>query len=230
MKTIGIIGGMSWESTAEYYSLMNRFVREELGGLHSAKILMYSFDFAEIERMQAAGDWNLMAEELSCAAVRLERAGAELMLIATNTMHKVAPQVQASISVPLIHIADATAAASKEFGLHKVGLLGTRFTMEEGFYRDRLASEHGLEVVVPDDGGRRLVNTVIFDELCRGIIKPSSLEAVRGVIHELVEQGAEGIILGCTELPLLIKEEHMEVVRLDTTAIHARAAVDAALR
>jgi len=229
MKTIGIIGGMSWESTAEYYRLMNEMVRERLGGLHSAELLIYSFDFAAIEKLQDAGRWDEMAEVLSGVARSLQQAGAELMLIATNTMHKVAPEVQESITVPLLHIADATAAASKEHGLSTLGLLGTRFTMEEGFYRDRLKTLHGLDVLIPDEDGRQLVHDVIYQELCQGVIKPPSREAVKKVIDKLVARGAEGIVLGCTELPLLIGDDDIDVVRLDTTAIHARAAVEAAL-
>ncbi len=230
MKTIGVIGGMSWESTAEYYRLMNRYVRAELGDLHSAKLLLYSFDFAEIEAMQQAHQWDQMGEALSEVACNLERAGADLMLIATNTMHKVAPEVQRKISVPLIHIADATAEACRRCGINKVALLGTRFTMEEAFYRKRLTDRHRLEVLVPDEDGRTLVHDTIYQELCQGITSESSREAVRGVISRLVEKGAEGVILGCTELPLLIREGDLDVVRLDTTAIHAMAAVRAALK
>ena len=229
MKTIGVIGGMSWESTAEYYRLMNTYVRDELGSLHSARILMYSCDFAEIERMQQAGDWEQMAGVLGRWALNLEQAGAELMVIATNTMHRVAPGVQSSISVPLIHIADATAEAAREIGLTRLGLLGTRFTMEQDFYRQKLACDHGIEVLVPSCAGRSLVHDVIYDELCQGIVRSGSREAIGQVIDGLVERGAEGIILGCTELPLIIRDEDVDVVRLDTTAIHARAAVRAAL-
>jgi aspartate racemase len=229
MKLVGIIGGMSWESTAEYYRLMNEFVREELGGLHSARLLVYSFDFAGIGELQEAGDWEAMADELVQAAHKLEGAGADLVLIATNTMHRVAPEVQQSIQVPLLHIADATAEASRAQGLDKLGLLGTRFTMEQGFYKDRLRNRHGLEVIIPGEKDRQLVHDVIFEELCQGIISENSRQAVKRIIEKLVSEGAEGIVLGCTELPLLIREEEVGVVRLDTTTIHARAAVEAAL-
>ncbi len=229
MKTIGILGGMSWESTSQYYSLINELVRENLGGLHSAELIIFSFDFARIEEMQSAGDWDAMAEELSKVAVRLEDAGAELLIIATNTMHKLAPVVEARVGIPILHIADAVAKECKRQGLSRLGLLGTRFTMEEGFYRDRLNSKHGLEVIVPDEEGRRMVDGIIYRKLCRGIIESSSRDAVAEVIEDLVDRGAEGIILGCTELPLLIKSEHISVPRLDTTSIHVRTAVEKAL-
>lgn len=229
LKTIGILGGMSWESTTDYYRILNETVRRELGGLHSAKILMYSFDFAEIEKMQADERWRDMATLLSDEARRLEKAGADIMLIATNTMHKVAPSVQDSISVPLLHIADATAQESKSKGLKILGLLGTRFTMEEDFYKKRLKDKHGLEVVVPDQTERQLVHDVIYDELCQGVISDSSRTEVKKIIDELITRGAEGVILGCTELPLLFKGKSSEVPLLDTTTIHATAAVKMAV-
>lgn len=228
MKTIGLLGGMSWESTAEYYRLLNVLTRERLGGLHSAKCVLHSVDFAEIEALQSAGQWERAGEVLAEAARSLEAAGADLLLICTNTMHKVAGQVAAAVSVPLLHLADTTAAAVLAAGLGKVGLLGTAFTMEQDFYRDRLAS-HGLEVIVPDPAGRAEVHRVIYQELCLGIVREESRDAYRAVIAGLVAAGAEGIVLGCTEIELLIGPEHSPVPVFATTSLHARAAVDAAL-
>ncbi|MFF1871575.1 aspartate/glutamate racemase family protein [Streptomyces sp. CB03911] len=228
MKTIGLLGGMSWESTAEYYRLLNVLTRERLGGLHSAKCVLHSVDFAEIEALQSAGQWERAGEVLAEAARSLEAAGADLLLICTNTMHKVAGQVAAAVSVPLLHLADTTAAAVLAAGLGKVGLLGTAFTMEQDFYRDRLAS-HGLEVLVPDATGRAEVHRVIYQELCLGIVREESRDAYRAVIADLVAAGAEGIVLGCTEIELLIGPEHSPVPVFATTSLHARAAVDAAL-
>ncbi|MCX5215105.1 aspartate/glutamate racemase family protein [Kitasatospora sp. NBC_00240] len=228
MKTIGLLGGMSWESTAEYYRLLNVLTRERLGGLHSAKCVLHSVDFAEIEQLQSAGQWEQAGEVLAEAARSLEAAGADLLLICTNTMHKVAGQVAAAVSVPLLHLADTTAAAVLAAGLGKVGLLGTAFTMEQDFYRDRLAS-HGLEVIVPGAAGRAEVHRVIYQELCLGIVREESRDAYRAVIADLVSAGAEGIVLGCTEIELLIGPEHSPVPVFATTSLHARAAVDAAL-
>ncbi|MFD0260576.1 aspartate/glutamate racemase family protein [Kitasatospora indigofera] len=228
MKTIGLLGGMSWESTAEYYRLLNVLTRERLGGLHSAKCVLHSVDFAEIEALQSAGQWERAGEVLAEAARSLEAAGADLLLICTNTMHKVAGQVAAAVSVPLLHLADTTAAAVLAAGLGKVGLLGTAFTMEQDFYRDRLAG-HGLEVIVPDPAGRAEVHRVIYQELCLGIVREESRDAYRAVIAGLVAAGAEGIVLGCTEIELLIGPEHSPVPVFATTSLHARAAVDAAL-
>ncbi|MET9617383.1 aspartate/glutamate racemase family protein [Kitasatospora indigofera] len=228
MKTIGLLGGMSWESTAEYYRLLNVLTRERLGGLHSAKCVLHSVDFAEIEALQSAGRWERAGEVLAEAARSLEAAGADLLLICTNTMHKVAGQVAAAVSVPLLHLADTTAAAVLAAGLGRVGLLGTAFTMEQDFYRDRLAS-HGLEVIVPDPAGRAEVHRVIYQELCLGIVREESRDAYRAVIAGLVAAGAEGIVLGCTEIELLIGPEHSPVPVFATTSLHARAAVDAAL-
>ncbi|WP_329611716.1 aspartate/glutamate racemase family protein [Kitasatospora herbaricolor] len=228
MKTIGLLGGMSWESTAEYYRLLNVLTRERLGGLHSAKCVLHSVDFAEIEALQSAGRWERAGEVLADAARSLEAAGADLLLICTNTMHKVAGQVAAAVSVPLLHLADTTAAAVLAAGLGKVGLLGTAFTMEQDFYRDRLAS-HGLDVLVPDATGRAEVHRVIYQELCLGIVREESRDAYRAVIADLVAAGAEGIVLGCTEIELLIGPEHSPVPVFATTSLHARAAVDAAL-
>lgn len=228
MKTIGLIGGMSWESTAEYYRLLNERVRERLGGLHSAKCVLYSVDFAEIERLQVAGLWDEAGEVLADAARSLQAAGAGLLLICTNTMHKVADQVVAAVDIPLLHLADATASAVRTAGLRRVGLLGTAFTMEQDFYRDRVAG-HGLEVLVPDADDRAVVHRVIYEELCLGIIREESRAAYGEVISRLVASGAEGIILGCTEIELLISPEHSPVPVFATTRLHAEAAVNAAL-
>ncbi|MCC0099888.1 aspartate/glutamate racemase family protein [Streptomyces flavotricini] len=228
MKTIGLLGGMSWESTAEYYRLLNELTRDRLGGLHSARCVLYSVDFAEIERLQAEGRWAEAGEVLAAAAQRLEAAGADLVLICTNTMHKVADRVQAGISVPLLHLADATADAVKAAGLTRVGLLGTAFTMEQAFYRGRLEAS-GLEVRVPDAEGRALVHRVIYEELCLGIVREESRTAYQHVIEELVAAGAQGIILGCTEIELLIGAGDSPVAVFPTARIHAEAAVEAAL-
>jgi aspartate racemase len=228
MKTIGLLGGMSWESTAEYYRLLNQRTRERLGGLHSAKCLLYSMDFAEIEKLQVEGRWEEAAEVLTEAAKTLETAGADLLLMCTNTMHKVADDLAASVGIPLLHLADATADAVRAEGLHRVGLLGTAFTMEEGFYRGRLA-HHGLEVLVPDVDGRRTVHRVIYDELCMGVVREESREAYRAVIRDLVEAGAEGIVLGCTEIELLISSDDSPVPVFPTTRLHVEAAVLLAL-
>ncbi len=228
MKTIGLLGGMSWESTAEYYRLVNELTRDRLGGLHSARCVVYSVDFAEIERLQAEGRWAEAGELLAAAAGSLEAAGADLVLICTNTMHKVADRVRAGITVPLLHLADATADAVKAAGVGRVGLLGTAFTMEQDFYRGRLAAA-GLDVRVPGAEGRALVHRVIYDELCRGIVREESRAAYREVIADLVAAGAEGIVLGCTEIELLIGPGDSPVPVFPTARIHAEAAVAAAL-
>ncbi|TQK44995.1 aspartate racemase [Streptomyces sp. SLBN-118] len=228
MKTIGLIGGMSWESSAEYYRLLNELVRERLGGLHSAKCVLHSVDFAEIEELQVAGDWDRAGEILAEAARGLRAAGADLLLICTNTMHKVAGQVEAAVSVPLLHLADATADAVRAQGIGRVGLLGTAFTMEQDFYRDRLAS-HGLDVLTPDAEGRALVHRVIYDELCLGVVREESRAAYQDVIAQLVAAGAEGVVLGCTEIELLIGQKDSPVPVFPTTRLHVEAAVDAAL-
>ncbi|MEV7373044.1 aspartate/glutamate racemase family protein [Streptomyces sp. NPDC090301] len=228
MKTIGLIGGMSWESTAEYYRLLNEFTRDRLGGLHSARCVLYSVDFAEIEQLQVQNRWTEAGEILAAAAQALEAAGAEMILICTNTMHKVADQVGAAASVPLLHLADATAEAVRASGLRRVGLLGTAFTMEQDFYRGRLEAG-GLDVQVPDADGRALVHQVIYDELCLGIVREESRAAYQKVITDLVAAGAEGIILGCTEIELLIGAEDSPVPVFPTARLHAKAAVDAAL-
>lgn len=229
MRTIGLIGGMSWESSALYYRWINEAVRDRLGGLHSARILLLSVDFAEIERLQQQGRWDEAAALLSEAARSLERGGAELLLICTNTMHRVADEIAAAVGIPLLHIADATGAAITAHGVRRVGLLGTRFTMEEAFYCGRLVEWHGLDVLVPDADERRLVHDVIYGELCLGDVRPSSRDAYRRVIANLVARGAEAIVLGCTEITMLVGPDDATVPLFDTTLIHANAAVAAAL-
>ncbi|MFD7924214.1 aspartate/glutamate racemase family protein [Streptomyces sp. NPDC059740] len=228
MRTIGLIGGMSWESTAEYYRLLNEFTRDRLGGLHSARCVLYSVDFAEVERLQVQGRWREAGELLAAAARSLEAAGAEMVLICTNTMHIVAGQVEAAVSVPLLHLADATAAAVRAAGVRRVGLLGTAFTMEQDFYRGRLA-DAGLDVRVPDPGARALVHRVIYEELCLGVVREESRLAYQQVIRDLVTAGAEGVILGCTEIELLIGAQDSPVPVFPTARLHAEAAVRAAL-
>ena len=230
MKVIGLLGGMSWESTLEYYRIINETVKERLGGLHSAKCILYSFDFAEIESLQREGDWDKLAEMLIDAAKKLEACGAGLIVICTNTMHKLADKVEAKINIPLIHIVDATAEKILEKNIKQVGLLGTRFTMEEPFYKRRLEEKYGIKVIIPNSKEREIVDRVIFEELVLGIIRQSSRERFKQIIYSLVDRGAEGIILGCTEIPLLIKQEDVTVPVFDTTTIHARAAVEFALR
>ena len=228
MKTIGLIGGMSWESTVTYYQLINETVKQELGGLHSAKILLYSVDFAEIEEYQAKGEWDKSAEVLAQAAVNLEKAGADLLVICTNTMHKVAPQVQSRITIPLLHIAEATAEALKENGVTKVGLLGTKYTMTQDFYKDKLIAS-GIQVVIPDEVGVETVNTVIYTELCLGKIYPESKKKFQMIIEQLQQQGAQAVILGCTEIGLLIKQEDTALPVYDTTLIHGVKAAKTAI-
>ncbi len=228
MKTIGLIGGMSWESTALYYRLVNEAVKHALGGLHSARLVLYSVDFDDIEHLQRSGDWNTAGRLLGDAARALEAAGADLLVLCTNTMHKVAPAIEAAVAIPLLHIADPTAAAVRAAGVRRVGLLGTRFTMEEAFYRERLV-ERGLEVVLPTPDDRALVHRVIYDELCVGVVDARSREAYRRVMADLVARGAGAIILGCTEIGLLVGEGDVDVPVFDTTVLHARAAVAAAL-
>ncbi len=228
MKRIGLLGGMSWQSSAEYYRLLNELVRERSGGLHSADCLLLSVDFADIEVLQTEGRWDEAGTALARAAGQLQAAGAELVVLCTNTMHKVADAIEAVLDVPFVHLADATAAAATEAGLRKVGLLGTAFTMEQDFYRDRLAS-HGLEVVVPEADDRALVHRVIYDELCLGVVSEQSRQEYVAVIGRLVEAGCEGVILGCTEIELLIRPEDSPVPVLATTRLHAEAAVAFAL-
>ncbi|GAB4088943.1 aspartate/glutamate racemase family protein [Hydrogenophaga soli] len=228
MKTIGLIGGMSWESTTMYYQVINREVARRLGGLHSAKFNLISLDFEDIARRQRAGDWSGMSHILSDAAQRLEDTGADCVLIGTNTMHLVAPTVQQSIAVPLLHIAEVTADAIVSQGLRKVGLLGTRFTMEQPFYKERLAAR-GIDCVVPDEAGRTEVHRIIFEELCKGHFHPAARQALQAICADLAAQGAEGIILGCTELPLILGADDLALPLFDTTTLHALAAVDFAL-
>jgi len=229
MKTIGLIGGMSWESTLLYYRLVNEEVRGRLGGLHSAKTLLYSVDFEPIERMQAAGRWDEAGEVLADAAERLERGGADLLVLCTNTMHRVASAIEPRVRIPFLHIADATAEAIRAAGLRKVGLLGTRFTMEQAFYRERLAKRAGVEVLVPPERDRDRVHRVIYEELCLGVVRAESRAAFRSIAGSLVAAGAEGIVLGCTEICMLLSQDDVPVPVFDTTAIHARVAVDRAL-
>ena len=228
-QVIGLIGGMSWKSSAEYYRLINEGVRARLGGMHSARCLMWSFDFADIEVLQRTDRWDEAAALMVDAAQRLERAGAGFLVIATNTMHIAAPAVQAATALDLLHIADPTAERIKAAGLRRVGLLGTAFTMEQDFYKGRLADKHGLEVLVPEPAGRATVHRIIYEELVQGRIVESSRAAYREVIAGLVARGAEGIILGCTEIMLLVSEEDSPVPLFDTTGLHADAAVARAL-
>lgn len=229
MKTIGLIGGMSWESSLVYYRFINQGVKARLGGLHSAKCIMYSVDFAEIEPLQHEGKWAEATDKMLEAARHVEDGGADFIVLCTNTMHKTANDVERHVNIPLLHIADATAEKIKAKGMSKVGLLGTRFTMEDDFYKGRLSDKHGLEVIVPTDNEQDLIHRVIYDELCLGEIRRTSKEAYRGVMKSLVGNGAQGIILGCTEIGLLIGVEDSSVPVFDTTRIHAEAAVEYAL-
>ena len=229
MRMIGLIGGMSWESSAEYYRIINQGVRDRLGPTASARCLLWSFDFSEIEQLQHEGDWASLAARMIAAARCLEAGGAELLLICTNTMHRLAPAVQAAVGIALLHIADPTAERIKAAGLRKVGLLGTAFTMEQEFYKGRLSDRHGLDVIVPGDQDRAAVHRIIYEELVAGKVVPSSREIFRAVIQRLVESGAEAVILGCTEIMLLVRPEDSSVPLFDTTQIHAEAAIAAAL-
>lgn len=233
MKTIGIIGGVSWESSIEYYRLINEMVRDELGGLYSGDILMYSIDFGEIskqERLASQGDWEPLRKTMTDAAERLERGGADFILIASNTMHSTVDDIEANVDIPILHIADATGEKVKKNGIKTVALLGTKYTMEEDFYRDHLERNYGLKVVIPNKTEREYINTVIFDELCAGKINENSKERYIQIIDRLVkEEGAEGVILGCTEIPLLINQEDVDVPVFDTMSIHVEAAVEDAL-
>jgi aspartate racemase len=230
MKTIGLLGGMSWESTVTYYRLINEGIKNRLGGLHSARICLYSVEFEEIEKLQHEGNWAKTAEILSQAAHSVEAAGADFLLICTNTMHKVAPEIESAINIPLIHIADATAEKILAQGVKKVGLLGTRFTMEQDFYRGRLQEKYGIEVLIPDEPGRDLVHRVIYEELCLGKIDPESRKAFVEITNGLADDGAQSVILGCTEVSLLIQQMHTQVPLFDTTEIHALRAVEEALQ
>lgn len=229
MKTIGLLGGMSWESTAEYYRLINTKIKEHLGGLHSAKLVLYSIDFAEIEILQQQGNWQKAGQLLTDAAQTIEKAGAEFLLICTNTMHIVADTIAKNIHIPIIHIADATGDALVNQGIKQVGLLGTAFTMEKDFYKNRLINQYGLQVITPDSTDREKVHNIIYDELCAGIINQSSKETYLSTIDKLVENGAQAIILGCTEIGMLIKQSDTSIPLFDTTLIHAEKAVTLAL-
>ncbi len=229
MKIIGLIGGMSWESTVPYYRQINESVKARLGGLHSAKIILYSVDFHEIERLQHTGNWEAAGALLANAARALELAGADFVVLCTNTMHKVAPAIERAVRIPLLHIADPTAEEIRLAGHSRIGLLGTRFTMEEAFYRDRLRERHGLQVLVPDPADREIVHRAIYEELCLGQVRPESRAEYRRIIAALVAQGAEAVILGCTEISLLIGQADATVPLFDTTVIHARKAAEWAL-
>lgn len=229
MKTIGLIGGMSWESSLEYYRIINETTKQKLGGFHSSQSILYSVDFEEVERLQHQAKWDELTELMVSAAQSLEKAGAELLVICTNTMHKMADDVQASISIPLLHIVDATAKQIQLQNLHTVGLLGTKFTMEQDFYRGRLSEKFGLKVLTPGDDEREIVHSVIYNELCQGEVKEPSRAAYVRIISNLVKRGAQGIVLGCTEIPLLVKQKDVAVPMFDTTSIHAKHAVEVAL-
>ena len=229
MKTIGLIGGMSWESSSHYYSLVNRMVKERLGGFHSAKVLLHSVDFGEVEPRQRAGRWDELGKLLNQAALALERGGADFVVVCANTMHKVADELMAGVRIPLLHIADVTAAQVKAAGIRRVGLLGTRYTMEQDFYRGRLAARHGLEVLVPEPGDQAEVNRVIFEELVLGRVEASSRSRYQVVVDRLARSGAQGVIAGCTEIGMLLSPSDVALPLFDTTEIHARAAVDLAL-
>ena len=230
MKTIGLIGGMSWESTIPYYRIINETVKERLGGLHSAKVILFSVDFAEIEHLQQQGDWDEAGRELALAAGALERAGADFLVLCTNTMHRIAAAIEAAVTIPLLHIADCVAASVSAAGYRSVGLLGTRFTMEQPFYQQRLHSHFGLQVLVPGDNDRTLVHRIIYDELCLGKVRSESRTQFRRVMEDLASRGAEAIVLGCTEISMLVGPEDARVPLFDTTRMHALAAVDMALR
>lgn len=229
MRVIGLIGGMSWESTQLYYRLLNQRVKTQLGGLHSARCLLYSVDFAEIEALQHAGEWQRATALMIDAARRLQAGGADCIVICTNTMHRMADEVAAAVPLPLLHIADPTAQRIKEAQLQRVGLLATAFTMEQDFYRGRLEREHGLQVIVPDADDRQQVHRIIYEELCRGVVNEASRDVYREVMRKLEDRGADGLILGCTEITLLVGPEDCRVPMFDTTEIHAHAAVDFAL-
>ncbi|RLA35222.1 MAG: aspartate/glutamate racemase [Gammaproteobacteria bacterium] len=229
MKMIGLIGGMSWESTVVYYQLLNRLARQRLGGLHSARLLLWSFDFAEIEAHQAAGDWDAATNCMLDAARSLENGGAECIVICTNTMHKMAGEVQGAVNIPLIHIADATATAIKAAGVQRPLLLGTRFTMEQDFYKGHLKNQHGISVLIPDDAERTSVHDIIYQELCQGEIKPASKQRYLDIVSNAADAGADGVIFGCTEVGLLITAADLDLPAFDTTELHAIAALDFAL-
>lgn len=228
-KTIGLIGGMSWESSAEYYRIINQETARRLGGVHSARSLMFSLDFEEIKQLQHAGEWDRLAGLMKDAALHLERGGADFIVLCTNTMHRLTDAVTSAARIPLLHIADPTAERIKAAGFSRVGLLGTAFTMEQDFYKGRLRDQHGLDVIVPDADDRQTVHEIIYRELVLGKVEPTSRQAYRAIIARLVEQGAQAVILGCTEIMLLVRDEDSAVPLFDTTTIHAIAAVDHAL-
>jgi aspartate racemase len=230
MKTLGLIGGMSWESTIPYYREINQTVKQVLGGLHSAKVIVFSVDFHEIEVLQRSGDWDSAGKILADAAQALERAGADMLVLCTNTMHKVAPAIEAAVSIPLFHIADPTAEEIKAHGYQRVALLGTRFTMEQAFYKDRLQQAHGLDVITPEEADRHIIHRIIYEELCLGSIQEASRQEYIRIIAGLIANGAQAIILGCTEISLLVNQSHASVPLFDTTALHARKAALWALK
>jgi len=229
MKTIGLIGGMSWESTVVYYQMLNRMARERLGGLHSARLIMWSFDFAEIEALQATGDWDGATAAMVDAARNIEKGGADCVVICTNTMHKMADEVQSAVGIPLIHIADATAAAVKASGVSHPLLLATRYTMEQDFYKGRLRERHNIDATVPDDEGRTIVHDIIYEELCQGVVSEASKEHYLAVVVQAQDGGADSVIFGCTEVGLLVGASDFDIPTFDTTELHARAALDFAL-
>ncbi|MEM2598950.1 MAG: aspartate/glutamate racemase family protein [Thermoproteota archaeon] len=226
MKTIGLIGGMSWESSLEYYRIINEHVKEKLGGLHSAECILYSVDFEKVEELQHAGEWRQLATLMTSIALKLQDAGAEGIVICSNTMHKVAEKIQESLRIPLIHIVDATAVEIRRRGLKKVALLGTRFTMEDEFYKGRLKEKHGIDTIIPGEADRGRIHRIIYGELCKGVVKQSSKRETVRIIRKLAARGVEGVILGCTEIPLLVKQEDAAIPLFDTTEIHAKAAAD----
>ena len=229
MKTIGMLGGMSWESTLTYYRLLNEGIKNSLGGLHSASICMVSVDFDAIEKLQHADDWDAMASQLSESALAVERGGADFLIICTNTMHKIAPEIEQALSIPLLHIADATAQTLLRDGIQRVGLLGTRFTMEQAFYSRRIVDNFGIDVLIPHSRQREFVHKVIYEELCLGKINPQSKTEFLAIIAQLAAQGAQAVILGCTEIAMLVEQRDTDVPLYDTTSIHAKAAIDFAL-
>ncbi len=229
VKTIGLIGGMSWESSVLYYRLINTGIKQRLGGLHSAQLLMYSVDFAPIERLQHAGDWDGAAKMLIDAARRLEAGGADFFLIGTNTMHRVADEVASAVAIPLLHIADATGTVLRRDGVRRVGLLGTAFTMELEFYKDRISDNFGIDIVVPELHDRQMVHDIIYQELCQGQVEPESREVYLAIIDRMAEAEIEGVILGCTEIGMLVEQQYTDIKLYDTTAIHAEQAVALAL-
>ncbi|HHR5899592.1 TPA: aspartate/glutamate racemase family protein [Providencia alcalifaciens] len=230
MKTIGLIGGMSWESTQLYYQQINEGIKQQLGGLHSAKVILYSVDFAEVEHFQSHGQWDLAGDHLAKAGASLKAAGADFLVLCTNTMHKVAPQIEEKSKLPFLHIADATGEKITQSGIKTIGLLGTAFTMEQAFYKDRLTDKFNLRVITPNEADRKIVHDIIYHELCLGIISDTSRTEYQRIMKTLVEHGAEGIILGCTEITLLVNAGDTSVPVFDTTAIHAQCAVEYALK